>query len=150
VIAVSVVLLIGLIMVTHGVLSGVTGDDRSKLPDLIERVDPVPEAVQVLNQTSVFADLAPGYTGRFIIDGIEIDTVDVADLGNIAVQPGVQVDLPPVTIFEPGNSTLTFTPSASAPITEFAEGEHTVRVLYWLIEEGEQRARSYTWTFSTV
>jgi hypothetical protein len=150
VITVSLVLLVGLILVTYGVLSGVTGDDRANLPALIERVDPVPEAVQVLNQTSVFADLAAGHTGRFIIDGVDIETVGVDELGDIAAQPGVQVDLPPVTIFEPGNSTLTFTPSANAPITEFTEGEHTVQLIYWLIQDGEARARSYTWTFTTV
>ena len=150
IVAVSLALLVGLILVTFGVLSGVTGDDRSPLPEFIEEVVPVPEAVQVLNQTSVFVDLAPGHTGRLVIDDIAIDTVGVDELGSIAAQPGVQIDLPPVTIFEPGNSTLTFTPSANAPITEFVEGEHTVQVVYWLIADGEQRARSYTWTFSTV
>ncbi|MEJ7800711.1 MAG: hypothetical protein WKF60_09335, partial [Ilumatobacter sp.] len=60
------------------------------------------------------------------------------------------VDLPPVTIFEAGNSTLTFTPSAGAPVSQFVDGDHTVEVVYWRLDEGRQRARSFSWTFTVV
>ncbi len=148
--AVSVLVGLGLALMFRGVLISITGDERAKLPDLIERVDPVPESVQVLSQSNVFVDLVSGYTGVLVVDGTEIETVSVEDLGSIQVVPGQQVQLPSVTIFEPGNSTLTFVPSKDAPVSEFAEGEHRAQVIYWKVTEGRERARSYTWTFNVV
>lgn len=147
---VSFVVAIGLMFVVRGVLVGVTGDERSDLPDEIERVDPVPDAVRVLAQTSVFVDLAPGYTGRLVVDGQEIETIRIDEIGGGQVEPGEQIVLPPATIYEPGNATLTFTPSAGAPIEEFGEGLHEATVIYWRIEDGPAFARSYRWTFNTV
>lgn len=147
---VSFVVAVGLMFVVRGVMVGVTGDDRSDLPDEIERVDPVPDAVRVLAQTSVFVDLAEGYTGRFVVDGEEIETISIDAIGDAQVEPGEQVALPPATIYEPGNATLTFTPSAGAPVEEFGEGPHEATVVYWRIEDGPGRARSYTWSFNTV
>jgi len=147
---VSLVVAIGLMLVIRGVLTGVTGEDRSDLPAEIERVDPVPDAVRVLAQTSVFVDLAEGYTGRLVVDGTEIDTIGIDELGNAQIEPGEQVALPPVTIYEPGNATLTFTPAAGAPIEEFGEGLHDATVIFWRIEDGPSRSRSYSWTFNTV
>ena len=147
---VSLVVAIGLMLVLRGVLVGVTGDDRSDLPDAIERVDPVSDAVRVLAQTSVFVDLAPGYTGRLVIDGQEIETIGIDELGNSQIEPGQQVALPPATIYEPGNATLTFTPTPGAPVEEFDEGLHDATVIFWRIDEGPSRSRSYSWTFNTV
>ncbi len=144
------VLGIGIALVARGVLVSITGDARSKLPALIEQVEPVPEAVQVVSQSNVFVDLASGYTGVLVIDGVEIETVNVEDVGNIGVQPGQQIDLPSVTIYEPGNATLTFAPSQDAAITQFSEGQHRAQVIYWKVDESRQRARSYTWTFQVV
>ncbi len=143
-------LLVGSLLVARGLLVGITGDDRAKLPTFIESVEPVPEAVQVLNQSNVFVDLAGGYTGVFVIDGIEIETRNIDELSSDAVEPGQQIELPPVTRYEPGNATLTFTPTASAPITQFVDGEHTAEVIYWRIEDGRQFARSFSWTFTVV
>jgi hypothetical protein len=143
-------LLIGSLLVVRGLLVGITGDERADLPTYIESVQPVPEAVQVLNQSNVFVDLAEGYTGVLVIDGTELDTVDIEDLAQDDVEPGQQIELPAVTRYEQGNATLTFTPNASAPITQFVDGEHTVEVIYWRIEDGRRFARSYTWTFTVV
>lgn len=146
---VSFVVAVGIMLVIRGVLLGVTGEELSNLPDEIERVDPVPDAVRVLSQTSVFVDLAPGYTGRLVIDGVEIETVGIDEINDVA-EPGQQISLPPVTIYEPGNATLTFTPAAGAPIEQFDEGLHEATVVFWPIEDGEARSRSYRWTFNTV
>lgn len=148
--AVTAIVAIGFVIVLNGVLSGVTGDERVDLPPMVESIAPVPDAVQVLSQSNVFVDLAPDHTGVLVVDGIELETVNVDELGSLAIQPGQQVDLPPVTIYEPGNATLTFTPNEGAPIEEWTEGEHQVELVYWRIDEGRQRARSYTWTFSVV
>lgn len=144
------VLGVGILLVVRGLLVGITGEDRADLPPFVESVQPVPEAVQVPNQSNVFVDLETGFTGVLIIDGVELETVNVDELGSIDAEPGQQVDVPPVTRFEPGNSTLTFTPNDSAAIAEFADGEHTAQVVYWRIEDGRQFARSYTWTFTVV
>ena len=145
-----IALAIGLALVVRGLLVSSTGDARSKLPTTIERINPVPDAVQALSQTDVFADLAVGYTGVFVIDGVEIETVDIDDLRTVTVERGQQIDLPPVTIYEPGNATMTFTPSAGAPITSFDSGLHRVELVYWRVEDGRARARSYSWTFNVV
>lgn len=150
VVVVGLALAIGIVLIGRGVLVGVTGDDRSDVPEQIERLDPVPEAVQVLSQTSVFADLESGFTGYFVIDGVEIETVDVDDLGRVDVEPGQQIDVPPVAIYEGGNATLTFTPSDEAPVEQFESGEHRVTLVFWRLDEGRQRARSYSWTFNVV
>ncbi len=143
-------LALGVAFVARGLLVSVTGDDRSPLPTNIEQVTPVPEAVQALSQTQVFADLAEGFTGTFTIDGIAIDTASIRDVAIENPQPGQQTTLPPVTIFEPGNATLTFVPSSGAPIESFSEGVHTVILRYWNMEQGQNTARLYTWTFNVV
>ena len=61
--------------------------------------------------------------------------------------PGKQVTLPPTTIYEPGNATLTFDPSENAAITDFSQGVHVVTLLYWPLLEGRGSARSFAWTF---
>lgn len=150
-VVVSLVVAIGLVLVARGLAVGITGDERSDFPDEIEEVDPVPEAVQVLSQTRVFVDLEFGYTGVLVIDDTELPTVDVGELAQDQnLQPGQQIDLPPETIYEPGNATLTFIPSDDALITEFDSGQHRAQVIYWKIDEGRQRPRSYSWTFTVV
>lgn len=144
------VVAVGVALVARGVMSGVTGDERAALPPAIESVAPVPEATQAFSGTAVFVDLLPGYTGQFTIDGITIDTVDLDDLVAQSPGGGVQVSLPPVTIYEAGNATLTFTPSEGAPIEAFGDGEHTVKLSYWLVTDGPRAARTFTWTFTVV
>ena len=141
---------VGLVLVGLGVAVSVTGDEATKLPDEIESIAPVPDAVQVLSQTSVFVDLLTDYTGVLVIDDVAIDTIDLGDLDSSAVEPGKQVDIPPTTIYEPGNATLTYTPSEGAPIETFATGLHRVQVIFWRIEEGRSRAGLYTWTFNVI
>lgn len=149
-VAVLLVLGLGSLLLVRGLLVGITGDERADLPTFIESVDPVPDAVQIPNQSNVFVDLASGYTGVLVIDGVELDTQNVDELGRLDVEPGQQIELPPVTIYEPGNATLTFAPNAAAPIDQFVDGEHTVQVIYWRVDEGRQRARSFTWSFNVV
>lgn len=145
---ISLVIASCLVAMGYAVSSAVTGDEAFKLPDTIEQVDPVPAAVRVPAQTSVFVDLLPGYTGVLIVDGLELETVNIEDLQDTANRPGQQITLPPTTIYEPGNATLTFKPSDDAPISEFTQGEHIVKVVYWKIVEGRTTARSFTWTFN--
>jgi hypothetical protein len=144
----------GIVLVVIGFRSSVTGRKALLLPPTIESIDPVRGAVRVPAQTRVFVDLLAGYTGVLVIDGIELKTVDPNDLSTNdggsapAVVPGQQVSLPPTTIYERGNATLTFVPTEGAPIEEFEQGSHTVTVIYWKILESRAKSLSYTWTFS--
>lgn len=147
---VSFVVAVGIMLVIRGLFVGVTGEDRTTLPEGIESIEPVPDSVRVLAQTSVFVDLEEGFTGRLVIDGEEIETVSIDEIGDGQFEPGRQISLPPATIYEPGNATLTFTPTEGAPVEEFGEGLHQATVVFWRIEEGPARSRSFTWTFNTV
>jgi hypothetical protein len=150
----SMVIAAGIVLVIIGFRSSVTGRQALLLPPTIESIDPVRGAVRVPAQTRVFVDLLSGYTGVLVIDGIELKTVDPNDLSTNdggtapAVVPGQQVSLPPTTIYERGNATLTFVPTEGAPIEEFEQGSHTVTVIYWKILESRAKSLSYTWTFS--
>lgn len=121
-----------------------TGNEGQDLPEQIEQIRPVRSGQPVPAQTSVFVDLLPGYEGVLVIDGLELETVN---LNTMQSEPGKQVTLPATTIYEPGNATLTFTPTEDAPITEFSQGQHIVQVIYWKTIEGRSTARSYRWSF---
>jgi hypothetical protein len=146
----SFAIALGLAVVGFGVATSITGGEAYTLPDAIERVDPIPGSVQVLAKAPVFVDLENGYTGILIVNGVEIETVNLNEIGSIEVEPGRQVDIPPATIFEPGNATLTFRPSEGAPVESFGSGLQQVQVIFWRIDDGPTRAGSYSWTFTTV
>jgi hypothetical protein len=141
---------VGLVLVGIGIAVSVTGDEATKLPDEIESIAPVPDAVQVLSQSSVFVDLVTSYTGVLVIDGVEIETIDLSEVDSSGVEPGQQVDIPNATVYEPGNATLSYTPSEGAPIETFEPGVHRVQVIYWRPEEGRSRAGLYSWTFNVI
>lgn len=149
--ALSLVIAVGLVLIGRGLAVSLTGDARAKLPAEIESVEPYPEAIQVLSQSRVFVDLEPGYTGVLVIDGVELPTIDIDDIDEqFEAEPGQQIELPATTIFEPGNFTLTFVPSAEALVDKFDTGPHQAQVIYWKITEGRQHPLSYSWTFNVV
>lgn len=144
----SLAIAFGIALVGYGVSVSLTGDDAIDYPDGVERVDPVPNSVQVLGQTSVFVDLEVGYTGVLVINGVELETFRIGEVANI--EPGRQVDVPPVTIFEPGNATLTYSPRAGAVVERFSTGLQQVEVIYWREDEGRVRASSFVWNFNVI
>ncbi len=144
----SLVIAGGLVLVILGFMSSVTGRKALALPATIENIDPVRGAVRVPAQTQVFVDLLAGYTGVLVIDGVELETVDQSELSSPNQVPGQQVTLPPTTIYEKGNATLTFVPTKGAKIESFTQGTHTATVIYWKLSESRLRSQSYTWTFS--
>ena len=150
----SFIIAAGLVMVVAGVRASVTGKEQQDLPPAIEQIDPVRDATQVPNQSKVFVDLVTGYEAVLVIDEIELPTVSLDDVGSVdnsvVPKPGQQLTLPPGAVFEPGNVTLTFTPGDDQLIAEFESGPHTATVLYWKLDDGRNRARSFTWTFYVV
>lgn len=142
----SLIIAASLVAIGIGVSIAVTGPDRQGLPAAIEEISPLRAASQVPAQTQLFVDLQSGFTGVLVIDGLELSSVNINEVNSQAT-PGREVKLPPVTIFEPGNATLTFDPSPQSAITEFSQGEHIVKVIFWKLIEGRGSARSYTWSF---
>jgi hypothetical protein len=148
--AASLVIAVGLVLIGWALLRAVTGDEAADLPAAVEEVTPTPSAIQVPQQSQVVADLEAGYEGRLVIDGVQLPTIRLDELGSVDVEPGEQVDVPPGVLYEPGNATLTYTPAQDAPIERFDSGPHTVTVIYWLSEQGPSRARSFSWSFDAV
>ena len=148
--AASLVIAVGLVLIGYALLRAVTGDEVAELPAAVEEVTPTPSAIQVPQQSQVVADLEAGYEGRLVIDGVQLPTVRLDQLGSVDVEPGEQIDVPPGVIYEPGNATLTYTPAQNAPIERFDSGSHTVTVIYWLSAQGPSRARSFSWSFAAV
>lgn len=137
----------GLVLIIWGFLTAVTGDDGVDRPDAIENLTPVENAIQVLQQESVVVDLEFGWEARLTIDGIDIPTTTI---GEIEVEPGDQLELPPTAIFDPGNAIISFQPVEGAVIESFSAGLHQVRLVYWRTEDGPETARSYVWSFNAV
>ena len=147
----SLPIALGVLLIAYGLSVSITGDEATKLPDEIESISPVPDAVQVLSQANVVVDLAEGYEGTLTIDGVTFPTQRLDEFNRSNdVAPGTQIDIPAGVLFEAGNDTLTFTPGPDIEITTFSEGNHTVRVVYWRTAVGEQEARSYSWTFNVI
>jgi len=143
----SLIIAISMVAIGVGISIAITGVDRQGLPDALEEVSPPRAASQVPAQTQVFVDLQTGFTGVLVIDGLELQTINLDEVrGNS--KPGQEVKVPPATIFEPGNATLTFDPSPESTISEFSQGEHIIQVIYWKSIEGRGRARSYSWSFT--
>ncbi len=143
----SGVIALALIVMVWGLLGAVTGSEGIDRPEAIEELTPVENAIQVLQQEPVIVDLQFGYEAELTIDGITLPTTTI---GEVDVEPGEQLTLPPTAIFDPGNSIISFQPVDGALIETFSAGTHRVRLVYWRIDEGRAGARSYTWTFNAV
>ncbi len=149
----SLAIALGLILVIWGFTTALTGDDGIDRPDAIESVQPVENAVQVLQQERVVVDLQPGYEARLVIDGIELPTTTIGQSDVDPFEqpaPGEQVDLPTTAVFDPGNNVISFQPVDGALIESFTEGLHEVRVIFWRIEDGPEQALSYRWEFNVI
>lgn len=146
----SLAIAAGLALIAWGVTVAVTGDERRPLPDTIESVSPADGASQVPQQSGFVVDLVTGYEGTLTIDDVELPVARLDELGGVDREPGEQIDVPPVAVYEPGNATLTFTPSDAALITSLDSGSHRATVTYWKTEEGRDEARSFSWEFTVV
>ena len=149
----SLAIAVGLLLIIFGFTTALTGDDGIDRPEAIESVQPVENAVQVLQQERVVVDLQAGYEARLVIDGIELPTTvigqsDVDPFEQPA--PGQQVDLPTTAVFDPGNAVISFQPVEGAPIESFTEGLHEDQVIFWKIEDGPEQALSYRWEFNVI
>ena len=143
---VSFVIAMCIVAIGFALSLAVTGNEGAHLPKYIERIEPVAGATQTPAQASVLVDLVAGYEGVLVIDGLELETVNLGELRD-QTTPGQQVTLPPTTVYEPGNATLTFDPSPDSSINSFSQGKHVVQVIYWETVQGRSSSRVYSWTF---
>lgn len=149
----SLVIACGLVLVIFGLTTALTGNDGVDRPEAIESVQPVENAVQVLQQERVVVDLQPGYEARLVIDGIELPSTVIgqSDVDPFdQAQAGQQVDLPTTAVFDPGNAVISFQPVEGALIESFTQGTHEARVIFWRTEDGPEQALSYRWKFNVI
>lgn len=149
----SFVIALGVVAIIFGLVSAETGQDGIDRPEAIESVQPVENAVQVLQQDQIIVDLLPGYEARLVVDGIEIPTTVIGQSDvdpNVQAAPGQQVDAPTTAVFDPGNAVISFQPVEGAPVETFVEGTHDVTVFFWKIEDGPDQALAYTWSFEVI
>ena len=145
---ISVGISAGLVLFVIGMSTGLSGRDASNLPEAIEQISPG-QGDQVLQQSQIIVDFIEGYTAPLTIDGIELPTTRLDEVVATGKQiaPGAQVNLPPTAIFDVGNYILSYLPQPGAPIAKLTQGEHTASVRYWLIKDGENASRTYSWIF---
>ena len=149
----SLVIAGGLVLIIFGFTSAITGTDGVDRPEAIESVQPVENAVQVLQQDQIIVDLLSGYEARLVIDGVELPTTVIGQSDvdpDVQAQPGQQIDLPTTAVFDPGNAVISFQPVEGALIETLTEGKHEATVYFWKIEEGPDQASSYSWTFEVI
>jgi hypothetical protein len=138
-----------LAIIVVGFRSAVTGDESMRLPEAILTIEPG-DGHRVLRQTRIFVDFAPGYRGVLFVNGVEIPVVRIDELtaaDGTAPQPGEQVVLPPVAIYDPGNASLVFQPQRGAVVESLRQGPHDVTVLYWRVTESKDQSQQYSWSF---
>ena len=149
----SVVIAAGLILIVYGFTVAITGDDGIDRPEAIESVQPVENAIQVLQQERIVVDLESGYEAVLIIDGIELPTTVIGQTEvdpDVQAQPGQQIDLPTTAVFDPGNAVISFQPVEGARIESLEEGTREATVRFWKVEDGPEQAREYSWTFEVI
>lgn len=149
----SALVSLGLALIISGVQGSVTGREQSRLPDEIEQIQPA-LGDKVLNQANIVVDLAPGYTGRLLIDGLAFPTVSTAEAepaGATNAGPTTTIPFDPDTVrFDAGNNTLSYQPRPGGTIERFAVGRHTAKAIYWKIVDGEAQSYSYFWYFDVT
>ena len=149
----SMVIAAGLLLIVYGFTTALTGDDGIDRPEAIESVQPVENAIQVLQQERIVVDLQSGYEAVLIIDRIELPTTVIGQSDvdpAVQAEPGQQIDLPTTAVFDPGNAVISFQPVDGALIESLEEGTREATVRFWKIEDGPQQAREYSWTFEVI
>lgn len=103
------------------------GNPRSTdLPVAIQAVLPEPES-NVLSQTDVSVDLAVGYTAELEINGVMIPEEQLFRVEAL--------------------NQLSYEPRENKIVPRLLPDRNCVRVIYWLIAQGDEDSRTFTWCF---
>ena len=107
--------------------SAPTRKDAVGRPAAVESVTP-PGGDLDLRQTTISADLAPGYTGYLTFDGVEIAEDDLQRVEAL--------------------NSVTLTPQPDSDYLVLQPGPHCASVVYWRIGLTRDDSNSYQWCFS--
>lgn len=140
---IGVALLVAFGVLAWGAGFAADGDQTLELDDAIVALTPN-DGAQVLRQSSVGAELRPGYDGRLTINGIEIPeremdgaidpaSVSAAELAKYGIRPN-------------NKNRVFFTPGPGKVIEEYDTGVVTIRLDYFRDELRESTERSATWS----
>jgi hypothetical protein len=147
-----------LVLIVIGFSTAQTGTAEDNFPEGLERVTPRRDA-QVQRQSQVEVDLAPGYTGRLSLNGVQIPqdqySFDVAQ--NILTYPCLPTDAAAQT---DANGAPSAPAGAGWPACSLGLAPEdnpnlptpavTFTVRMWKIADGEGVGeKRYTWTFKT-
>ena len=107
--------------------SGPTEKDATAMPPAVEAVSPAGGELD-LRQATIAADLAPGYTGYLLIDGVEVprDDLQIVDALN----------------------SITLRPQPDSDYAQLEPGPHCATVVYHRVGQPEAEAASHQWCFS--
>ncbi len=100
-------------------------DPLGPLPPAVERVSP-PGGDLDLRQTTIAADLAPGFTGYLLFDGVEVARDDL--------------------VIVPALNSITLMPQPGSDYEEIQPGSHCATVVYNQIGQTEEAGR-FQWCF---
>jgi len=130
---VGLLLLGGLVGLVATFTFATTGNSStsSNAPDFVERL--VPESgSEVLTQSGVGIDVAAGYDGYLIVNGVEIRTAE----------DGLSKDL--------GSGRIDFTPGPDKAVSSLTDGQNCVVAIVWKQAEGPERSEPVSWCFDAT
>ena len=106
-------------------------DDRGPSSDLVERFIPR-SGDEVLRQAELGVDLAPGYDGTILVNGVEIPEDEQRRV--------------------PEQNQVFFTPAEGTVVERLLAGRNCATALVWKASEGRGSAndRSFTWCFEAT
>ncbi len=96
-------------------------------PAAVEAVSPQGGNLD-LRQVTIFADLAPGYTGYLTMDGFEIARDDLQYVDAL--------------------NSITLRPQPDSDWRQLQPGSHCAAVVYWPLGQTRDSGSTYTWCFS--
>ena len=108
-----------------------TGEDAAPASDVVEQL--VPEAgAEVLRQAELGIDLAPGYDGTILLNGVEIPAEDQRRV--------------------PEQNQVFFTPGEGKAVERLLAGPNCATALVWKTADGRgtSRDRSFNWCFEAT
>ncbi len=100
--------------------------DGPALPAAVEAVSPQGGGLD-LRQATIAADLAPGYTGYLMLDGVEVPDDDLQRVDAL--------------------NSVTLRPTIDSDYLELAPGQHCASVVYRRIGDPLETSESFRWCF---
>ncbi|MGI9022639.1 MAG: hypothetical protein ACR2HV_05310 [Acidimicrobiales bacterium] len=100
--------------------------DNPTLPAAVELVSPQGGDLD-LRQATIAADLAPGYTGYLLFDGVEVPDDDLQRVDAL--------------------NTVTLRPTVDSDYLELTPGPHCATVVYRKIGEPMETSNNFRWCF---